>query len=286
MIDYHMHFEYMEYTEEDMQAFVETGRKRGMTEIGVTEHTHGFEEFKQIYFEELITDDSPLGIEQRKWLEGKRKFFRTLPEYVDFIECMKKRGYPVKLGIEVCYFPGREKEIQEILAPYPWDFIMGSVHFIDGWAFDLSEAKFEWETKNLYEEYEKYSDLLVKMAHSESYDIIGHPYSLMCYGHYPLEDLNELYEKTAREIAKHDICIEVNTGLLYRYPARQMTPPRSFLEYCSRYNIPLSISSDAHHPNDVGRDLDKAIIFAKEAGYEKYNSFDKRKKRERVLKNL
>ena len=44
----------------------------------------------------------------------------------------RARGLPVKLGLEVDYVPGREDETRAILAPYPVDYLLGSVHFIDG----------------------------------------------------------------------------------------------------------------------------------------------------------
>ena len=48
----------------------------------------------------------------------------------------KGRGLPVKLGLEVDYFPGIERELAELLEPYPWDYLLGSVHFVDGFAVD------------------------------------------------------------------------------------------------------------------------------------------------------
>lgn len=286
MIDYHMHFEYLEYTEEDMKRFAKTAQKRGITQLGITEHTHGFKEFKDIYFNEVNVGNSELGNRQRGWLEGDRKFFRTLEEYVEFIEKMKKKGYPVKLGIEVCYFPGREEEIKRILEPYPWDFIMASVHFIEGWAFDLSDVKEEFNHHNLVTLYQKYSDHLVSLSKSGCYDIIGHPYSLLCYGHYPNEDLSQMYNSTAAEIAKYGTHIEINTGILYRYPAKKMTPPEPFLKACQTAGVPITLSSDAHQPEDVGRHIDDAIQFALKCGYTSYSMFEKRRRQTQPLKPI
>ena len=52
--------------------------------------------------------------------------------YVEAVLEAKRRGYPVKLGLEVDYEPAQEEETRELLAPYPWDYLIGSIHFLDG----------------------------------------------------------------------------------------------------------------------------------------------------------
>ena len=86
-------------------------RKWGFQKIGITEHTHGFKEFKDLYYEELNfwiivkTGNFP----EKNGLSRKQKFVHTLDEYRDFIDKLKSKGYPVKFGIEVCNFKNQEK---------------------------------------------------------------------------------------------------------------------------------------------------------------------------------
>ena len=56
LMDYHMHFEFGQYDEEWVKLFFEQAKKMGLKEIGITEHTHGFKEFKDLYYDELILD--------------------------------------------------------------------------------------------------------------------------------------------------------------------------------------------------------------------------------------
>ena len=108
--DYHMHFEYGEYDEEWVKLFFEQAEKMGLKEIGITEHSHGFVEFKDMYYDELILDNSEIGKFQQKWLDNpKSKFVHTLDEYANFIQMLKDKGYPVKFGIEICNFKNQEK---------------------------------------------------------------------------------------------------------------------------------------------------------------------------------
>ena len=115
MTDYHMHFEYGTYDENWVKLFFQEAQKKDLNEIGISEHTHGFKEFKDLYYEELILDHSEIGEFQKKWLDNpKSKFVHTLDEYRDFINYLKSKGYPVKFGLEVCNFHN-QKYVQDIL---------------------------------------------------------------------------------------------------------------------------------------------------------------------------
>ena len=69
--DYHMHFEYGDYDVEWVKGFFEAAKKRGLDEIGISEHSHTFPEFQQLYYDDLILDDSFVGSFQQKWLKRK-----------------------------------------------------------------------------------------------------------------------------------------------------------------------------------------------------------------------
>ncbi|MDO5089309.1 MAG: PHP domain-containing protein, partial [Leptotrichiaceae bacterium] len=156
LIDYHMHFEYGDYDENWVKLFFEQAEKKGLKEIGITEHTHGFKEFRDLYYEELILDSTEIGEFQRKWLDNpKTKFVHTLSEYTDFINMLKSKGYPVKLGLEVCNFKN-QNEVEKILGKYEWDYLIVSVHFIKGWGFDFNTLKHKFSERNLTDIWKNY----------------------------------------------------------------------------------------------------------------------------------
>ena len=138
-IDYHMHFEYGSYDLEWVQGFFESAKKNGVGEIGISEHSHGFIEFKDLYYEELILDDSVVGSYQAKWLE-KNKFKYSLKDYFKFMQMLKEKGYPVKIGIEICNFKNQEK-VKAIIKDYEFDYIIGSVHFFFFFFYDFADIK-------------------------------------------------------------------------------------------------------------------------------------------------
>ena len=79
-MDYHMHFEKGSYDEAWVEGFFEAAKKRGLAEIGISEHSHTFPEFKELYYEDLVLDDSFIGKFQQQWLKTN-KFKYTLDEY-------------------------------------------------------------------------------------------------------------------------------------------------------------------------------------------------------------
>ena len=124
-IDYHMHFEKGSYDENWVEGFFTAARKRGLAEIGISEHSHTFPEFKPLYYQDLILDDSFIGIFQQQWLKTN-KFKYTLDEYFAFMHKLQQH-HDVKIGIEVCNFQD-QAAVRDILKDYDFDYITGSVH--------------------------------------------------------------------------------------------------------------------------------------------------------------
>ena len=73
-IDYHMHFEKGSYDKDWVEGFFTAAKKRGLSEIGISEHSHTFPEFKQLYYDDLVLDDSFIGRFQQKWLKSNKLY--------------------------------------------------------------------------------------------------------------------------------------------------------------------------------------------------------------------
>ena len=284
MTDYHMHFEYGIYDENWVKLFFQEAQKKGLNEIGISEHTHGFKEFKDLYYEELILDHSEIGEFQKKWLDNpKSKFVHTLDEYRDFINYLKSKGYPVKFGLEVCNFHN-QKHVQEILSKYEWDYLIVSIHFIKGWGFDFSALKHKFNERNLNDIWKDYSDEIENVASTGFYDVLGHPFNLRLFKNIPEKDnVNHLLEKTAKILSENNMIVDVNTGTLHRYPIEEITPYPDFMEYVKKYNIPVILTSDAHQPEQVGTKIKEAAEYVKKYGINEIVTFDRRK---RILESI
>ncbi|BDU50808.1 histidinol-phosphatase [Haliovirga abyssi] len=281
LADYHMHFEYGSYDEEWVKGFFDAAKKRGVSELGISEHSHGFKEFEELYYEDLILDDSFIGEFQKKWLKTN-KFKCYISDYEKFINELKGKGYPVKFGMEICNFQNQNR-VKKILDKYNFDYLITSIHFIEGWAYDSSQIKKEWDNKDIYNVYEKYVEEIEKVAKSGLYDILGHPFNLRMYGYFPKEDMRELIERAVLALKNSNMAVDVNTGTLYRYPIKEISPYNEFMKMAKRYDLPIILSSDAHKPEDAGNYIKQASEYAKSFGYSEYLRFENRK---RIIEKL
>ena len=279
-LDYHMHFEHGSYDAAWVQGFFDAAEKRGIDEIGISEHSHGFEEFEPFYYNDLVLDDSFIGEFQQKWLK-KKKFMYSLEEYFDFMEQLKSAGHDVKTGIEVCNFQ-QQVAVKNILCRYPFDYIIGSVHFLRGWAYDSAEIKAEWNEHSLEEIYEWYTAEAEYLCAGGCYDVLGHPFNIRLFKFIPDFDVTPYLQRVAKAMKKADMVVDVNTGTLYRYPIKEISPYPDFMEMAAEYHLPISFGSDAHEPEDCGAYISDAVDYVKKYGYRESVRFDKRD-REMVL---
>ncbi|MGP1471023.1 MAG: PHP domain-containing protein [Schwartzia sp. (in: firmicutes)] len=265
-IDYHMHFERGSYDCDWAAGFFRAAEARGLDEVGFTEHSHGFPEFRQLYYDDLTLDDSPVGVFQRDWLT-KNKFKYTLDEYVDFMAKLARRGHSAKIALEVCNFQDQAK-VKAILERYAFDYLIGSVHFVFGWGFDASAVQEEFTRHSLRAIYDAYATEVEHLCESGLYDVLGHPFNLRVYRYLPDFDVTPYLERVARAMKKADMAVDVNTGTLYRYPIAEISPYPDFMAVAADYALPIITSSDAHEPEDCGAHIDDAIAYAKRYGYD------------------
>ena len=151
------------------------------------------------------------------------------------------------------------------------------MHFLDGWGFDNPAEMEEYGRRDLDRVYEEYFALVQQAALSGLFDIIAHPDLIKKFAFRPARDLSPLYEETARAFQKAGVCAEVNSAGL-RYPAGEIYPSFSFLKCLYKHNVPVTLGSDAHRPEQVGAGLPEALRLLREAGYQEIALFSARKK--------
>lgn len=273
--DYHMHFEYGDYDVAWAEGFFTAAQAHKLDEIGISEHTHTFPEFKQLYYDDLILDDSPVGQFQKVWLKSN-KFKHTLKAYFDFVSRLKER-HAVKIGIEVCNFRN-QSAVKEILDAWDFDYRIGSVHFLWGWGYDASKLIDEWTRHDLQDIWTEYAAQVEMLAASGNYDILGHPFNVRLFNHFPEFDATPYLERVAAALKKSQMAIDVNTGTLYRYPVKEISPYADFMKVAAAYGLPVTINSDAHQPEDCGKFYEEAVEYVRGFGYKKILRFSKRER--------
>ena len=273
--DYHMHFEKGSYDETWVEGFFAAAQKHRLDEIGISEHSHTFPEFKKLYYDTLILDDSPVGRFQQKWLQTN-KFKYSIDNYFDFMKKLQQR-HTVKIGIEVCNFRHQD-EVAKILSAYPFDYVIGSVHYVRGWGYDFAEVKDEWQRHDLKDIYEWYVEEIESLAASGLYDVLGHPFNIRLFKFFPDFDVSPYLERAAAALSKANMIIDVNTGTKYRYPIEEISPYEDFMRTAARYNLPVITTSDAHQPEDCGKFHDEAVAYCRRFGYNQTIRFSGRQR--------
>jgi histidinol-phosphatase (PHP family) len=269
IVDYHLHLRDEEgrvtHTVDAVLPFIETALARGVGEIGFTEHVYYFRQTAEIWEVPYLSE----------------RCVHDLDAYCDAVLQAKQRRLPVKLGIEVDYVGERQARLGELLAAYPWDFRLGSVHWLDGLAVDMSPGV--WDVMLVDEVWRRYIDALCELAVGGTVDVLAHPDLAKIFGQRPAPELlGELHAQAALEIGLSGVAIEISTAGL-RKPVAELYPDAAFLEACVRAGTPVTLASDAHTPDLVGADFDQALALARAAGCETVAVFDGLERRQEPL---
>jgi len=181
----------------------------------------------------------------------------------------------VLFGLEVDYFADREEEIRESLQPFNFDYIIGSVHFLDDWNYDTDKSRYGDYTNDFL--YEWYFRELQKAAKSGLFDIMAHPDLIKKFRIWPETSKRHLFEDTARIFAESGVAFEINTSGIDR-PCGEFFPGNELLEAFCIAGVPVTIGSDSHLKEQIGRHFDEARTILKEIGYTNITLFRNRKR--------
>jgi histidinol-phosphatase (PHP family) len=269
IVDYHVHLRdeqgRIAHTVEAVERFVEVARARGVDEIGFSEHVYYFRQTREVWTLPYQTERCVYDLDAycQAVLEGKR------------------RGLPVKLALEVDYVGDRQGRLGELLAPYPWDYLLGSVHWLDGLAVD--QAPGAWAQWSPEEVWRRYVECVGDLAASGAVDVLAHLDLAKIFGRRPAPPLlAELHRRLAETAAAAGVAVEVSTAGL-RKPVGEIYPDPALLRACAERGVAITTASDAHEPATVGTDLDRALSVAREAGYARVAVFQGRRMRREPL---
>jgi len=197
---------------------------------------------------------------------------------------MNEAGRPVKLGLEVDWVPGREDRIAELLEGRPFDYVVGSVHFIAEGAVDHADYD-AWRNATPDEVWNRYFRTLGEAAASGLYDILAHPDLVKVWGGgrpLPEREPRFFYELALEGIASSGVAVEVSTAGL-RKPAGEIYPAPELLELCLAAGSPVALSSDAHEPTQIGHAYESAVGLLRALGVERLSVFSARRRSEEPL---
>ncbi|MFJ7973188.1 histidinol phosphate phosphatase domain-containing protein [Psychrobacillus sp. NPDC096389] len=271
------------YSEEWLDFYLMRAKQLGLKEVGIVDHLYRFHETKAYFEKNIILDESDLGRMQRYWLDSVMT--EDMHDFVDTIlkakEKWHRQGVELKLGIEADYFVGCESELMELLNEYPWDYVIGSVHFVDGWGFDNPQTIDKFDSMDLKALYEQFFTTVEKAILSGLFDFVAHLDNLKVFN-FQVDDTDFLmtwYKRIADALVDTGTATEVNAGLYYRYPVKEMCPGPDFVKVLVERGVDFTVSSDSHYPDDLGKFTVVNADMLKCLGVQKLVGFDKRIKK-------
>jgi histidinol-phosphatase (PHP family) len=281
LTDYHVHLrpddqdataERM-FTTANAERYREAASERGIDELGVSEHVHRFVQ--------------SLDVTSNRWY----RYWAAddLDAYCDFV----RSETDLKLGIETDFLPGTEDRLANLLDGRDWDYVIGSVHFLrDEIIVDVHDEEPGWADMSVWREardpekvWRAYFEMLGEAARSGMFDILAHPDLVKVFGDTaprPDGDLRRFYDRAMDGIAESDVAIEVSTAGL-RKPVREIYPAQPFLEMCIDAGRPVALSSDAHVPEQLGFEYERAVEWLQGLGVNEIAVFDRRERRTEPL---
>ncbi|MGE4175066.1 MAG: PHP domain-containing protein [Thermoleophilia bacterium] len=276
LTDYHMHLQPDGIEPRERQAegweadgghlsatwigrYVARARARAVAEIAITEHVYRF-------------------AEARAWLDNpfwREESTEDADAYCDAIVAAREEaGLPVLVGVEMDWLADRTAEIGAFLEGRPFDLVLGSVHFIDGRAIDDPTAD-DRDWLPVEELWTRYLGELTAAAGSGLYDVMSHPDLPKVFGRRIPAHLDRLLDDAVAAIADAGVAVECSSAGL-RKPVGELYPEPGLLARFRRAGVPVTLSSDAHAPQDVARDFATAVAALRGAGYETITRFSRR----------
>ena len=181
-------------------------------------------------------------------------------------------GY-VRLGIEADYRPHTISDVRSLLEEHPFDYTIGSVHHLGEWGFDDPRQIDEYEDREIDDVWVEYLELVGDAAETGLFTVLGHLDLVKKFGFRPTRTLKMELDHLVSRIARAGVIVEINTAGLHR-PVKEAYPTTDILALLNEAGVPITFGSDAHRPEEVGRDFSHAVGLAHAAGYREFASLE------------
>jgi histidinol-phosphatase (PHP family) len=254
IVDLHNHTPLCNHAEGSLDEYIKSAIKAGTKVFGFSDH-------------------APMDFDPKY-----RMGFSDMASYEAEVRAAKERykdEIKILLAYEVDYLPGHmDKRVLEADV----DYLIGSVHFLEGWGFDNPEFLAKWNEQDVDEVWKRYFDTITAMAETQLFDIVGHLDLIKVFNFMPKEDVKKLAHNALDAIKDNDMVIEVNIAG-YRKPVKEAYPSKELLEEAYKREIPITLSSDAHAPAQVALFEKEVMQLVREVGYTECSYFENKERK-------
>lgn len=247
MFDFHMHSSVSHDSDTLAADMLSAAEKNGLREICFTDH--------------YDLHDYPDG----------KPFIFTLDDYSSAYDSLASRTVNIRRGVEMGLTLWNAPNIDDFLSKRNFDFVIGSIHYADG--TDPYSAPY-WKNRSVKESFRSYLERTLKCVEIHSnFDVLGH-LTYVCKSpnsptHEPLlySDFSDIVDEILKKLVSKGKGLEINTSGLVS--VGELLPSKEFVNRYKDFGGEIiTIGSDAHSPDRVGQNVDKALALAKDVfGY-------------------
>jgi len=266
--DLHTHHFRCGHADGTIEDYIKAGIEAGLQAIGISDHSPYF----------AHADEQPFP--QIAMARGELK------AYVDEVLRLKAKyegRIDVLLGMESDYFPDHIETYRRSYEPYPFDYLIGSVHQTRGVSIFNRNRWKGLDERQRIEEKTHYYELIAQSAQTGLFHILGHIDAMKGY-HPSFSDIPAMdaVDNALRVIGECGVAIEINTSGKTK-DAGGWYPSHEILERALHWGVQVTFGSDAHTPSRVGDEWELVRKRLKEIGFKQWVYFKAKRRVDVVL---
>ena len=284
MLDYHLHLwphseSSVWFDLDQIAAYCEEAANNGVTELALTEHTHRFRDVASLVgpFWLRYGHEPTSATMAEYWNFHARN---SLEAYVTLAQRAKDEGLPVKIGLEVDYYKDQMDVVSELFAQYPFDVLIGSVHWLGTWQpddIDNEVNMHEWALRDVDQCWKDYAVALDELCATNAVDVLAHPDLIKVAG-FVATNPAEFWDQMAESAARVDVSVELSSAGWHK-PIGEQYPAEGFLDRLVAKGLTFTTASDAHRLERVGQRADELATMLETRGVSELASYRARERR-------
>lgn len=270
--DIHTHTHYF-HGKNTVREMYQSAVEKKLSYYGFSEHTPLPEGFSCLLYRE--------GDMNAAFDDYIRDVLELKAEVEEYNKNAEHKKPQVLLGMELDFTPAYPDYMENIINRYPFDYIIGTVHFVEKQNIGLWDTE-KASQKEKFQFFEDYYAFICQMAKWGRADIIAHPDFVKIHC---IEDFHtwlqtaqalECLHETCKIIKNSGMVLEVSTGGLNK-ACKEIHPSPKVMEIAAEHKIPISFASDTHNIKNVANAFDDLADFARKYGYKEHTVFINRK---------
>jgi histidinol-phosphatase (PHP family) len=262
LVDFHAHTARCNHATGTLDEYIERARALGLAELGFSDHSYW-----------MLQDP---GRHLAMWPEETAKYVADVRRAQARHDRDGEHPFHVRLGLEMDYIPSRLEAAREVIGAYEWDFLIGSIHNIGLWGINDPDELENFKLHHIEDICELYFHMLGQMVRERYCDVIAHLDLPKKFGHRPPGGFLRWIEPLIPAIKESGMAVEINTSGR-DYPAGEIFPSWEVVETLVEAGVPLTLGSDAHAPEQVGRYFPEVLKNLRCLGVREIARFERRR---------